>query len=241
MNKYIGVKRTWADQTDWFPSSGGAGINSAGETWHYIGEIGPIYHNQLGNDYEGVVDAAISDARGREAFVSGSSLADAAENGGSGTNSSNLLKEGLHWGKALYRMKNDLPADAYSVAGNIDITGGLGADMSFPGKLWVTRGSDKGKSTNFFDFGVAGGLDVGASVVMTSYYYVGEINNMSFEHFQGNRLSISLGLSYFIEFGGGIIIAPLQNGDYIIGKMGHIGVSPPSPSGNINAGQSIFY
>ncbi len=35
----------------------------------------------MGNDYEGLVDAAISDAREREAFVSGSSLADAASSG----------------------------------------------------------------------------------------------------------------------------------------------------------------
>lgn len=75
MNEYIGVKVIWAAQTDWFPSSGGAGVNSAGETWHSVGESGPIYHNQLGNDYEGGVDAVISDARGREAFVSRNSLA----------------------------------------------------------------------------------------------------------------------------------------------------------------------
>ncbi|MDN5291870.1 MAG: hypothetical protein PWQ06_2109 [Anaerophaga sp.] len=73
----------WAAQTDWFPSSGGAGINSAGETWHYIGNSGNIYHNQLGNNYEEVVNVAIGDALNREAYVSGnSSLADVATSEG---------------------------------------------------------------------------------------------------------------------------------------------------------------
>ncbi|WP_181872024.1 SpvB/TcaC N-terminal domain-containing protein [Marinilabilia salmonicolor] len=232
----------WADKTDWFPSKAGAGINSAGDTWHYVGNSGNIYHNQLGNDYGGVVNAAISDARGREAYVSGnSSLAGVASSGGDSFISSNWFNEGIYWADALYRMKNNMPADAYSVAGNIDIVGIVGVDMSFPGKLWIINGNDRGKSQVMSDFGIAGGYDVGASVVGTSYYYVGDINNMKLEHFKGSRWSISLGLSYVIEIGGGFMIAPLQNGDYIIGKMGHIGVSPPGPSGNINWGQTIFY
>ena len=141
----------------------------------------------------------------------------------------------------LARAKMNLPADAYSVAGNIDIVGGLGADMSFPGRLWLNRGNDSGKSTKMFDFGLAAGLDVGASVVMTSYYYVGDINNMRLEHFQGSRWSLSLGFSFGVELGGGFMIAPLQNGDYIFGRMVHIGASPPGLSGNINWGQTIFY
>ena len=72
---------SWAQETPLFPSSGGAGINSAGETWHSVGTSGPVYHNQLGDDYAGVVDAAINDARGREAYVSGGSLEGVASSG----------------------------------------------------------------------------------------------------------------------------------------------------------------
>ena len=61
---------TWAAQTDWVPSSGGAGVNSAGEIWHSVGESGPIYHNQLGNDYEGVVKEEISGIKSSSACYS---------------------------------------------------------------------------------------------------------------------------------------------------------------------------
>ncbi|MFZ7132902.1 MAG: hypothetical protein ACOWWR_11130, partial [Eubacteriales bacterium] len=218
------------------------GYNTSQGSFHNMGNSGNTYHNQLGNDYGGVVNDAIGDAFGREAYVSGnSSLAGVAKSGGDSFISSNWFNEGIYWADALYRMKNNMPADAYSVAGNIDIVGIVGVDMSFPGKLWIINGNDRGKSQVMSDFGIAGGYDVGASVVGTSYYYVGDINNMKLEHFKGSRWSISLGLSYVIEIGGGFMIAPLQNGDYIIGKMGHIGVSPPGPSGNINWGQTIFY
>lgn len=154
--------------------------------------------------------------------------------------SSSLLKQGANWGKALFRMHNNMPADAYSVAGNIDIVGGLGADMSFPGRLWISKGIDKGKSKNIFDFGVALGLDVGASVVVTSFYFVGDVNDMRLEHFSGSRWGVSGGISCGFELGGGYMVAPLKNGNYIIGKMASVGVSPPGPSGNINWGKTIL-
>lgn len=138
-------------------------------------------------------------------------------------------------------MKNNMPADAYSVAGNIDVVGIAGVDMSFPGKLWVTNGNDRGKSKTMFDFGIAGGYDVGASVVMTSYYFVGDINQLKIGDFEGSRWSVSVGLSFVLELGGGFMVAPVPGKGYIIGKMGHIGVSPPGPSGNINWGKTIFY
>jgi len=146
-----------------------------------------------------------------------------------------------YWTLALARAKMNLPADAYSVAGNIDIVGGLGADMSIPGRLRVNRGNDRGKSTNIFDFGIAAGGDVGASVVVTSYYFVGDINQLKIGDFEGSRWSLSLGFSFIVEFGGGFMVAPVPGKGYIIGKMGHIGVSPPGPSGNISWGQTIFY
>ncbi|GAF04808.1 hypothetical protein [Saccharicrinis fermentans] len=41
----------------------GVGINSNGNTFHYVGNGGNIYHNQLGNDYAGAVNSVINDAR----------------------------------------------------------------------------------------------------------------------------------------------------------------------------------
>jgi len=37
------------------------------------------------------------------------------------------------------------------------------------------------------------------------------------------------------------MVAPLANGDYIIGKMIHLGISPTGPSGNFNDGATLFY
>ena len=54
-------------------SSGGVGINSNGNTFHWIGNSGNIYHNQLGNDYAGLVDGAINDARFAMDFATNSS------------------------------------------------------------------------------------------------------------------------------------------------------------------------
>lgn len=164
-----------------------------------------------------------------------------AANGAGGLASSKWFKQGADWGEALLRMHNNMPADAYSVAGNIDIVGLLGADMSFPGRLWIASGNDRGKSTNVFDFGVAAGLDVGASVVMTSYYFVGDTNQLKIGDFEGSRWSLSLGLSFIVELGGGFMVAPVPGKGYIIGKSQHIGVSPPGPSGNINWGRTGFY
>jgi RHS repeat-associated protein len=76
----------WADKTGWFPSSGGAGINSAGETFHYIENSGNIYHNQLGLDFEADVNAALNTAKIHAAIVSNSSLRDVAANSGGQSN-----------------------------------------------------------------------------------------------------------------------------------------------------------
>ena len=54
------------------------GVDSSGETFHSVGNGERVYHNRKTTDYEGVVETAISDARGREAYVRGeSSLGDA--------------------------------------------------------------------------------------------------------------------------------------------------------------------
>ena len=156
---------------------------------------------------------------------------------GYGSNTSSDL---FYWTLALARAKLNAPADAYSVAGNIDIVGGLGADMSFPGRLRVNRGNDRGKSTNIFDFGIAAGVDVGASVVMTSYYFVGDINDFRIVDLSGTRTAGSFGLSCGLEIGGGFMIARVEHG-YIIGKSLHIGFSPPGVSGNVNRGKTFFY
>ncbi len=49
------------------------GYNTSQGSFHNIGNSDNIYHNQLGNDYGGVVNDAIGDAFGREAYVSGNS------------------------------------------------------------------------------------------------------------------------------------------------------------------------
>ncbi len=51
-------------------------------------------------------------------------------------------------------------------------------------------------------------------------------------------MSVSLGGSLFVEIGGGISVAPVQSGGYIIGISSHVGVSPPGLSGNVNFGTS---
>ncbi|RCW38858.1 hypothetical protein [Marinilabilia salmonicolor] len=73
-----------------------AGYNTSQGSFHNIGNSGNIYHNQLGNDYDGVVNAAIGDALNREAYVSGnSSLANLAENSGA----SSWIGDAFYWAK----------------------------------------------------------------------------------------------------------------------------------------------
>jgi RHS repeat-associated protein len=153
-----------------------------------------------------------------------------------------VLKKATYLLQTIHRIRNNLPPDAISVSVNIDIVGILGADMSFPGKLLVLQGNDRGKTTNIFDFGIAGGLDIGATTVITSYYFVGNIQEMSINDFQGRRWAFNLGFSLLgIELGGGYLVAPVPGKGYIIGKMFQLGGSPPGLSGNINIGTTIFY
>ena len=63
----------WADQVG-IPSAG-VGYNSAQGTYHYMSDSENVYHNQYGNNYQGKVDQAISDAR-QEAASGGSNAID---------------------------------------------------------------------------------------------------------------------------------------------------------------------
>jgi hypothetical protein len=271
----------WADETDWFPSSGGysTGINlyNYNEPQKFYDDgytTGSLSYEQLylGAEYKitrksGVIpsDPVVGSLKnpsytyapyysdltatmsstglnlGSMSLDIRGTIIGSAANGGGDFTSSNMFKRGMQWVDAVYRMNNNMPADAYSLSGNIDIVPFAGYDMSPVGKLWVTNGKHKGESKWIGDAGIAIGVDIGASAVLTSYYYVGNINNMKLNHFKGNRWSISGGLSYYVEAGGGYMIAPLSNGDYIIGKMVHLGISPPGVSGNINWGETNFF
>jgi len=147
-----------------------------------------------------------------------------------------------HWANALYRMHRNMPADAYSLSGNFDLVIPWGGVDGTPyGRLKIINGKDAGALVNFEDYGYAYGWDWGASGVLTAYYYVGNVSNLRMNHFKGDRYSASVGYSFGFEVGGGYMVAPLANGDYIIGKMIHLGISPTGPSGNFNDGATLFY
>ncbi len=129
-------------------------------------------------------------------------------------------------------------AVASSVYGNIDLLLGLGVEYSQEGKIDILQGVDAGKSAELdFDSGFGIGMDVGASVLFTKYYFTGENNQLDIHDFVGSRTSISGGASYFIEAGFGYSVAKLKGG-YIIGVTKYVGVSPPGFSGNMNRGNT---
>ncbi len=70
-----------------------------------------------------------------------------------------------------------------------------------PGKLFIMNGKDIGKTTSIVDGDVSVGFDLGVFAVLTSYYFVGDVNNMSLEGFKGTRLSASAGFSIILELG----------------------------------------
>jgi RHS repeat-associated protein len=128
--------------------------------------------------------------------------------------------------------------DALSWSINIDIVYAMGVDVSVQTNLKVLSGPDRGKSDVLVDIGLAIGYDLGVSILFTSYFFTGDIDRLSIQDFRGFRVAGSYGLSYFLEGGWGISIAPVNYGrdGYIIGITGHVGVSPPGFSGNINVG-----
>ncbi len=141
--------------------------------------------------------------------------------------SSVIIEKGFYVAAALFREKLNLEPDAVSYAGNIDLIPYAGLDYTPIGCLVMLGGNVRGQSRLYFDWDFAVGIDIGASLVQTNYYYLGDINRMTINLFEGNRYSISGGYSFGIEVGGGISLAPLSNGDYILGISKHIGVSPP--------------
>jgi hypothetical protein len=130
--------------------------------------------------------------------------------------------------------------DAISIGPNIDAVLFGGVDVSPIVSAYVLNGPHKGLSRNTLqDGGVAGGVDIGASFVITEYYYIGNINNFRIQDLQGFRVSGTLGFSIGIEVGAGALVAFPRPGEKIIGISHYVGVSPPGVSGNVNLGGTV--
>ncbi|SMO62192.1 RHS repeat-associated core domain-containing protein [Saccharicrinis carchari] len=152
----------------------------------------------------------------------------------------------MHWASAIYRMKENMPPDAWSHELTVDGVYGAGYDQA-GGQLTMLRGKDTGVSKGYTSIGTgppyinAVGLDYGLSWQLTSYYFVGDVSKMGINDFLGRSYSFSVGASWWIEVGGGYLIAPVENKGYIIGKTVHLGVSPPGVSGHIGVGQTNYF
>ncbi|UXX79433.1 hypothetical protein N7E81_18955 [Reichenbachiella carrageenanivorans] len=141
----------------------------------------------------------------------------------------------------MNRITNGTLPDAQSYAINFDVVVAGGADITSHSKLTMLSGPDRGKSRLLADAGLAVGLDVGVSVVLTNYYYTGNSNNLTLNDFNGFRFSGSIGMSAYLELGGGLSIAKTKSGHFIIGVSKIVGMSPPGPSGNFNVGFTDYY
>ena len=128
--------------------------------------------------------------------------------------------------------------DAISFSGNVDVVVAGGTDISPSdfNKLFILKGKSAGQSVSYTDLSISSGYDVGASAVMTKFYYTGDVSTLTLSDFDGFRFTGSMGVSVVIEVGGGISVAPVIHGGYIIGISTHIGVSPPGISGNAGSG-----
>jgi len=149
----------------------------------------------------------------------------------------------MDWLRFLERISNPyLAPDAFSWSKlNIDAVYGGGTDSSpLHSSLYILSGKDAGSETEYVDYSFAVGFDVGASTVVTKYYYTGDVSQLTMSDFQGLRWSGSIGFSAVAELGIGVSVAPVDRGGWIIGVSNHVGVSPPGVSGNVNGGWTIF-
>jgi RHS repeat-associated protein len=156
------------------------------------------------------------------------------------TNGYMIADDGPPWYEILAKIFNPyaLP-DAISFSGNLDIVVAGGTDISPDfemNKLYLLSGYQAGVSKPFVEATISFGFDIGASAVMTKYYYTGDKWSLLLSDFDGFRYHGSIGFSIGIEGGFGISIAPVQRGGYIIGVSTHVGISPPGLSGNIGSG-----
>ncbi|OYT15853.1 MAG: hypothetical protein B7C24_10835, partial [Bacteroidetes bacterium 4572_77] len=130
-------------------------------------------------------------------------------------------------------------AEGYEI-GNIDMVAVAGVDVTTDGewsKVTMLRGPNKGEVYDMTDVGFGVGLDIGMSTVISEYYYTGSASSFTYNTFNGSRIAVQVGASYWVEGGVGLSIAK-TNGEYLIGLSYHVGISPPGFSGNTNWGKT---
>jgi RHS repeat-associated protein len=154
----------------------------------------------------------------------------------------------------VLRIALHLP-DAIAVAGNVNMIGFFGFDLSFPGTTYLKMltGPDAGLGTPFDEYGKAIGYDASVGASFTELYFWSIVDSpVRITDFSGRRYSLSVGW-------GGIPIPGLQLLDmskgftwatsrdlnnqirgYAIGINTFIGIGDPGLSFNFNYADTVF-
>jgi hypothetical protein len=127
---------------------------------------------------------------------------------------------------------------------NVRAIGGAAGAIQ-KGKLFVLDG--KAANSWFTDGGVGIGLDGGAEIVFTEYYYLnlsGEHYDFTIEDHNGERYSVTGDVNIYgiLSLGVGFAIAPVRKDIYIISRSTSIGVGVEGTavSGNVNYGSTTL-
>lgn len=230
------------------------GINSAGNTMHQIGNNDPVYHNQLGNNYERKVNSAIADANGAYVTSKGGNGADAAlydpANIGvwSPYNLSGETRLVMATGSTILGPMGGLAhfPDAISIELNGSAGAVVATNTSPIGGLFKMNMNIKGASVkSYFQGSVGVGTVFGsADVVLTQYYIIGpNAGLVSMSDFNGTFYSGNIGVDVGFSLGIGYSWSYPRDGAYIIGMSRSIGfgASPTMVSGGAYWGQMDFY